>query len=253
MVKIVNEMPLKVQRRFKALKVLSDQQSKLHEVFDKISKDLQNKINEKKKPIYEERKRIVAGEQTDFGERPEKFNKLFEELKKAEEQQASKAPKTEEEEDEEDWDEVADTDVEHLKDKQGIPDLWYKAIQNGNEIGGMIQSVDHDILKHLIHAECSKTEKPYSMTATLYFSENDYFEDSSLSLKGNFREDGQRVETFEGTKIQWKEGKDITKKKIKKKQKIKNLNMGKTVEKSTDVESFFALFDPTTVPSWDSN
>ena len=45
-----------------------------------------------------------------------------------------------------------------------------------------------------------------------------------------------------GTTIEWLEGKDPTKKKIKKKQKHKKTGETRTVVKTVDAESFFNIF-----------
>jgi len=45
-----------------------------------------------------------------------------------------------------------------------------------------------------------------------------------------------------GTEINWKEGKNITKKTIQKKQKNKKSGASRTVNKTVDAESFFNFF-----------
>ena len=52
----------------------------------------------------------------------------------------------------------------------------------------------------------------------------------------------------EATEIEWLEGKDTTKKKIKKKQKHKKSGETRTVMKTVDAESFFNLFQNLTKP-----
>lgn len=56
------------------------------------------------------------------------------------------------------------------------------------------------------------------------------------------------IEKCEGTDILWKEGRDVTKKKIKKKQKSKNKG-NKTITKTVDQESFFNFFKTVNMPS----
>ena len=253
MVKITNEMPPSVQKRFKALKILSDERSKLNDVFEEELKTLQNKIIERKKPILEERKKIVAGEITEFGDRPEKFNKLFEELKKEKESLVAKnidlkKDKKGDEDKDDKEDELVVADVDHLKEKVGIPDFWHKVIKNANMIMELVKDKDEEILKHITHAESEKTDKPKTLQVTLHFSPNDYFENSSLSLKAVYKGDTEEVERTEGTEIQWKEGKDVTKKKIKKKQKHKKTNETRTIVKTVEADSFFNLFTSRKAP-----
>lgn len=56
------------------------------------------------------------------------------------------------------------------------------------------------------------------------------------------------VHSIEGTQITWKEGKDPTKKKIKKKQKHKKTNETRTIVKTVEADSFFNVFTNRTVP-----
>lgn len=74
MIKIISLMPKEVQNRFKVLKVLSDKRSNLSDKFEEEIKALDAKIAAKKKPLYEQRRQIIAGELTDFTQFKEKFD-----------------------------------------------------------------------------------------------------------------------------------------------------------------------------------
>ena len=50
------------------------------------------------------------------------------------------------------------------------------------------------------------------------------------------------TDKIEGTDIKWKENKDITKKEVTKKQKIKTTGKTRTVTKKIDTDSFFNFF-----------
>lgn len=52
----------------------------------------------------------------------------------------------------------------------------------------------------------------------------------------------------EGTVINWKEGKDLTKKEVKKKQKNKKSGQSRVINKIVDADSFFNLFKSSEVP-----
>ncbi len=56
------------------------------------------------------------------------------------------------------------------------------------------------------------------------------------------------IEKCEGSEIQWKDGKDVTKKKIKKKQKNKKNNQNRTITKTVEQESFFNFFKTIAMP-----
>jgi Nucleosome assembly protein (NAP) len=66
MIKLIALMPKEVQNRFKVLKVLSDKRSHLADQFEEEIKTLDAQIAAKKKPLYEQRRQIIAGELTDF-------------------------------------------------------------------------------------------------------------------------------------------------------------------------------------------
>jgi len=54
--------------------------------------------------------------------------------------------------------------------------------------------------------------------------------------------DDQEFEKSEGTEIKWKEGKDITKKTVTKKQKNKKTGKTRSITKTVDADSFFNFF-----------
>ncbi len=60
------------------------------------------------------------------------------------------------------------------------------------------------------------------------------------------------VETV-GTVIQWKEGKDLTCKKIKKKQKNKKTGETRTIVKTVPAESFYNCFESKKAPEGDKD
>ena len=119
MIKTILGMPEAVQDRFKVLHMLSDKRSKLNDEFNEACKKLEQKILEKKKPFLDQRKQIIAGEMTEFGELVPRFDEAHKELEK---KVAAIVKPAEEPDDKEE--EKAPTDVTYLKGKQGIPDFW---------------------------------------------------------------------------------------------------------------------------------
>lgn len=82
------------------------------------------------------------------------------------------------------------------------------------------------------------------MTLTLkmdFAEDNDFFTPCKLSVTLEYESEDQ-VKEIKGTTIEWKDGKDPTKKKIKKKQKHKKTGETRTVVKTVDAESFFNVF-----------
>ena len=118
--------------------------------------------------------------------------------------------------DEEDYKEKM-TDVNYLKDQQGVPDFWYRAMKNSQMIWELVKERDEEILKSLRHIESERETKPKSLSVRFCFHPNDFFNNEILTLKICYKNDTDEVEKIEGTEITWKEGKDVTKKKVKKK------------------------------------
>ena len=78
---------------------------------------------------------------------------------------------------------------------------------------------------------------------TLFFEENDWFSNESLTVSVLYKDtDADDVEKTTGTVINWKDGKDLTKKKVKKKQKHKKTNETRTIVKTVPCESIFNVF-----------
>lgn len=122
-----------------------------------------------------------------------------------------------------------------------------RAMLNHGGIARLIQEKDRPILMHLQDIQCDLHTTGYGFDLTFTFEKNDYFKNAQL--KKTFVMTRQNIiEKCEGTEIEWKDGKDVTKKKIKKKQKAKKGQPGKTITKTVDQESFFNFFKTITMP-----
>ena len=82
-----------------------------------------------------------------------------------------------------------------------------------------IREKDREVLPHLTNVTCFESNTPVKTIAVeLTFSENEWFTNEKLSLKVTFKKDqDDEVAETEGCLIDWKDGKDLSKKKIKKK------------------------------------
>jgi len=241
-------MPKEVQDRFKVLHMLSDKRSKLNDEFNEACKKLEAKILEKKRPYLDQRKNIIAGEQIEFGELIGQFDESHAELEK----KVAAIVKTDDEKDAEKEEEKVPTDVTYLKGKQGIPDFWVRATKANRLIWDQVKEKDEPIMEHLKHIETETTEdeltKNTILTLKMYFAaNNDFFSNEILSVSMEY-ETEDAVKLIKGTPIEWLEGKDTTKKKIKKKQKHKKTGETRTVVKTVDADSFFTIFKDRKVP-----
>jgi len=113
-------------------------------------------------------------------------------------------------------------------------------------IWDQVKEKDEPIMEHLKHVETESMENPETknmqLSLTMRFNpENDFFKPDTLKVVLEY-ETEDSLKCITGTNIEWLEGKDPTKKKIKKKQKHKKTGETRTVVKTVDAESFFNVF-----------
>lgn len=244
MIKMIQKMPKNVQDRFKALKVLSDRRSQASDKHELESKQVSLKLEEEKRvPLYNKRKLIIDGETTDFAEDVAKFKendaKVKEEVEKINTEKKEKG----EEEEKKEEDTYKPPTLDHLKEVKGIPDFWYKALKNNQMFQETIKEKDDEALAFLKHVETKSSYEPVkTVTLTLHFRENPFFEDEIVTVIVTYdKDDDQSVQKIQGFPFKWKEGQDLSKKKIKKKQKNKKTGETRTIVKTVDSDSLFAL------------
>lgn len=131
--------------------------------------------------------------------------------------------KSEEEiaEDAEEEKEHEKVDVAYLATEKGIPDFWFKCLKNNKLCMQVVKEKDVDVFSKLT---CLKVEDELDeerkkiRTLTLTFAENEYFTNEALTLTIKYTDsDPDEPSTITGSPINWKDGKDMSKKKIKKK------------------------------------
>jgi len=88
--------------------------------------------------------------------------------------------------------------------------------------------------------EPKKAEKKKTLDVKFYFMTNEWFENEVLSLQIHYS--GEEPVKSVSDKVVWKSGKNITEKKISKKQKSKKTGKTRTVDKVVKTESFFNIF-----------
>merc|ERR1719462_1032777 len=91
-----------------------------------------------------------------------------------------------------------------------------------------------------------------------HFSPNEYFTNTALTktyrMKSEpdkddpFSFDGPDIFACTGCQIDWKKGKNITQKQVKKKQKHKGRGQTRIITKMVKTDSFFNFFDPPELP-----
>ncbi|KFW05968.1 Nucleosome assembly protein 1-like 4, partial [Fulmarus glacialis] len=118
------------------------------------------------------------------------------------------------------------------------------------------QEYDEPILKHLqdIKVKFSEPGQPMSFSLEFHFGPNDYFSNSVLTKTYKMKSEPDKTDPFsfegpeivdcEGCTIDWKKGKNVTVKTIKKKQKHKGRGTVRTITKQVPNDSFFNFFSP---------
>lgn len=147
-----------------------------------------------------------------------------------------------------------DAPVEGGEQAKGIPNFWFNVLNNVAQISDKIKEYDEAVLKYLTDITVEVHKDPAGFTLCFHFTENPFFSNKVLTKyyelelgvdqEDPFQYDGPYVTKCKGCEIEWKEGKNITQKIVKKKQK-KGPHTGKFITKTVSNESFFNFFDPT--------
>jgi hypothetical protein len=81
-----------------------------------------------------------------------------------------------------------------------------------------VRAKDKPLIDHVTNVLASRTFDPPTTSIVLDFSDNEYFTNKQLSLTVRMKDnDETEIVDTTGTVIDWKDGKDLSKKKIKKK------------------------------------
>ncbi|KAL6749821.1 nucleosome assembly protein [Haematococcus lacustris] len=211
----VDSLPAHVQRRVEALQALQEKHEELAGEFRKELALLEAKYERLYGPLYAERSEVVSG---------------------------AKAVA------------LKDGDKAEGEDK-GIPEFWLTALLKCDVTAELIKDKDIDVLKYLkdITSEpLVEDEVLHGFKLKFVFNENPYFTNTVLEKAYHMLpEDDGVLEKAEGTKIEWKAGKDVTIKIMKKKPKKGAKPDAKPQIKTEKVDSFFNFFSPPEVPQED--
>lgn len=235
-------LPYKVRRRVKALKKLQLDATELEAKFYEEVYALERKFHELHSPLYVQRAAVTDGkhEPTD--------------------QEAAFALADTDSEDEERITEVNDdgSKKDVVADTSGIPSFWLTIFQTEELLVEIIGEDDEPLLEKLWDIGLAFDQGDnMGFTLSFHFHPNEYFTDSVLTKHyamkckpekdDPFGFEGPEIFKCDGCKINWKDGKNVTVKQIKKKVK-KGKDKGKTVTKEVKADSFFNFFSPPAVP-----
>ncbi|KAG7162464.1 nucleosome assembly protein 1-like 1 isoform X2 [Homarus americanus] len=246
----ISSLPTIVKRRIKALKKLQLQYTDLEAEFYQEVHALEVKYDKMHQSLYEKRRLVVNSEhepndeECDFPSDDEEeedkgLSKDMEEKAKIDEKEESK---------------VHDFD----ENTKGIPEFWLTIFKNVDLLAEMVQDYDEPILKHLTDIQLKFHDQPMGFTLEFHFKENDYFTNKVLTKyyemkcvpdkEDPFGFEGPEIFKCKGCTIDWKKGKNVTVKTIKKKQKHKSRGAVRTITKTVQNDSFFNFFNPPPVP-----
>eukprot|EP01025_Chloroclados_australasicus_P019715 TRINITY_DN2077_c0_g1_i1.p1 TRINITY_DN2077_c0_g1~~TRINITY_DN2077_c0_g1_i1.p1 ORF type:complete len:334 (+),score=61.48 TRINITY_DN2077_c0_g1_i1:134-1135(+) len=131
----------------------------------------------------------------------------------------------------------------------GIPNFWVNALVKSYIVGEIVQERDLPVLAFLkdIRARLLPDENGFELI--FKFDENNPYFDNTELVKTYIMVDLEftMLKSAKGTTINWKEGKDVTKKTMRRKVKPGQALSGPQI-KVVKTDSFFNFFDPPQLP-----
>jgi hypothetical protein len=205
-----------VTKRLNALKNEQLRFTALEAKFFEEMHALECKYHKLYEPIYEKRRQIVTGE---YEPTEEETKWTLDELDGAN-GHAETTPA------------VTNGDNKE-KEEKGISNFWLETLQSFRMTSELVQECDEPILAYLQDIQVRMFEQnPYGYTLEFHFAENPFFTNKTLTktyelkievdAKDPFSFEGPDLDKVIGCKIDWKAGKNVCIKLVKKKLKSKN-------------------------------
>jgi nucleosome assembly protein 1-like 1 len=237
----IESLPKAVKRRVKALKNYQVKYTEMEAKFYEEVHQLECKYAKMYERLFEKRKEVVTGavEPTDSDC---EWESSEDEDDEADEKDDLKGKAT----------------IDEDKDEEspsGIPEFWLTILRNVEILADMIQEHDEPILQHLEDLRVKFHEgTQMGFTLEFHFSANDFFTNTILTKSYQMRSEpdendpfsfeGPEIISSSGCTIDWKKGKNVTMKVVKKKQKHKGKGQTRTITKTVQNDSFFNFFSP---------
>lgn len=226
------DLPPEVRRRVNAIKNIQLETTKIEADFFKEVHKLEIEYAKKYDPLYKWRAQIVSGEV---------------------EPSASECKLIGEENERTD-NEIQENDNESAK---GIPGFWVTIFKNTEILAEMTQPHDEPILESLLDIRVSFPET-MGFVLEFVFAENEFFEERILTKTYHMKSepdvtdpvafDGPEIIGSNGCTINWKKGKNVTQKIVKKKQRMRGKGQTRVIQKTIKEDSFFNFFSPPAMP-----
>ncbi|GAB5578214.1 nucleosome assembly protein 1-like 4 isoform X1 [Prionailurus iriomotensis] len=216
----IETLPKAVKRRINALKQLQVKCAHIEAKFYEEVHDLERKYAALYQPLFDKRREFITGDLA--GDVKSKVVIAEKEVATAEE-----------------------------PNPKGIPEFWFTIFRNVDMLSELVQEYDEPILKHLQDIKVKFSDPGQPM---FHFEPNDYFTNSVLTKTYKMKSEPDKADPFsfegpeivdcDGCVIDWKKGKNVTVKTIKKKQKHKGRGTVRTITKQVPNDSFFNFFSP---------
>ena len=282
---MMEDMPPAIIKRVNALKQLQKQHLAIERDFHNEVAQLEAKYASKFDPLYARRTAIIKGEHEPTEEEGAVYDGEEEEEEKKKEADGDvgieeitdeKGPAASAEKNEgadgaeeaEGGQEEAAAAAASADVPKGIPNFWLACLQNNPMVADLIEDHDVEVLRYLEDITVTLHDEPNSgFDLHFHFSaDNEFFHNEKITksyeldpspeaTEADAEEEGLEDLIYEGpvykkasgTVIAWKEGKDVTVKRVKKKQKKRggsNAGKTRTIVKTVEQNSFFRFFSP---------
>ena len=224
----MEELHPKIRARLFSLQVLQTERDELFEKYSEERRQLEEKYEKLYAPLYNSRKEIVTGEK--------EYSDCDEDLKK----EIEALPKDD-------------------ASPSGVPDFWLVAMKNIEDLAEEISERDEACLSALVDVQTGKLEgededgdEMVGFYLRFYFKENAFFTNQTIEKRYHMEDDSEDavLNYIVCDDIDWKPGKNLTVKVLRKKPKPGAKNQ-KPITKTEPCESFFTFFYPPEVPDED--
>lgn len=210
----IESLPPVVRRRVAGLKGIQKKHAELEAQFQEEVLELEKKYFGKFTPLYERRATIVNG-----GVEPTE-----------DEVEAGKEDEEDDDEEEEETKEAEEKkEEEEGEPTNGIPEFWLSAMKNQISLAEMITDRDEEALKQLTDIRMEYLDRP-GFRLIFEFAENEFFTNKTITKAYYYKDENGYGGDFiydhaEGSKIDWKDEKDLTLRLESKKQRNKSKSL----------------------------
>ncbi|XP_011015248.1 PREDICTED: nucleosome assembly protein 1;3-like, partial [Populus euphratica] len=133
-------------------------------------------------------------------------------------------------------------------EEKGVPEFWLTAMKTHEVLAEEIKGQDEGALKFIKDIKWSRLQNPEGFELEFYFNPCPYFKNSVLTKTYHIIDESDPILSQAiGTEIEWYPEKCLTKKVVKRKQRMVSKKT-KTTMTIKNCESFFTFFNPPQIP-----